>query len=61
MPTTPNKGHQNNSGASDKSPRANMSASGKASGSNADLSRTSPQIQGHKPQEGHKSGEHRKP
>jgi len=61
MPTTPSKGHQNHSGASDKATKANLAGPSKPSGSTPDLSRTSQHAQGTKQQESHKSGEHRRP
>ena len=63
MPNTPSKGQHgaHKSGATpEKDMKANPSNSGKPSGSQPDVSRSSPPHT-NKPQETHKSGEHRRP
>ncbi len=61
MPTTPNKGHQTHSAASDKGAKATMAGPSKTAGSTPDASRSAQPAPSGKPQESHKSGEHRRP
>jgi hypothetical protein len=64
MPNTPSKGQQGSQKSGNtphKEMKTTMTDPSKTPGSGSDFGRTSSQSHGNKPQEGHKSAEHRRP